>query len=109
MLIPRIELAFQDQGEALEVIKTGIRRELLADSSDSSDSSRDWVWRGTDHWDNLQSFVFRDDAIEFLFAPYTVGPYSRGSQSALIKYSEIVQLMRHEFVHALDISHLNCR
>jgi len=62
-----------------------------------------WVERGTNVWEDFSAFVFKKDGIEILFAPYEVSCYALGPQSVLVSYKLLLNLMRIEYLQALDL------
>jgi hypothetical protein len=117
ILIEALKDIFQDPDTALDALRAQVREQLyqvrvsISDDDDDETQTLDsaWIDRGTEHWENFDSFVFRPDAIEILFAPYDVTAYAFGPQSAKIPYTGIVTLMRTEYVSALEIQHLALR
>lgn len=99
------------QDDALAIIAGECRRQLLdVAESDGSEGDpialdEDWVISGTKSWDDFEAFLFVEDGIEILFAPYHVAAYAYGSQTALVPYKLINQLMPPHYASALDIEY----
>ena len=110
--ISSLEDLFFDKENALIKIQTYVREQLkkiqISDSSDDQGYSLDpeGIDRGTKEWSDFSALIFRDEQIEFLFAPYQVAPYACGAQFSEIPYSLIIHLMKPEFLSALEIENL---
>lgn len=105
ILIEKLEMIFENPDEALSIIRDECRTQLR--SKELSDDN--WIEQGTAEWDHYRAFVFDDEGIELLFAPYQVGPYAAGPQSAIVLYSKIVPTIKPEFQTALGIEYLRYR
>jgi hypothetical protein len=104
---------FKEPGKAFEVIQR-IVRDKLCEPKEAVDGNeeveyeldRDLVDRGTENWESISSFIFKEDGIEILFDPYQVASYAEGPQSAEVSYSDIWRMIRPEYLSALDKEHL---
>jgi hypothetical protein len=106
--IPSLKHIFRDD-TALGIIQSEVRQQLLAHSSTQEElpsRDREWVEKGTEHWENFRAFVFKEKELELFFAPYQVDCFAAGPQSATIKYDRIAALMLKEYVYSLGIGHL---
>lgn len=110
--IRTLEDIFQEPKAAFAIVQSHIREELYKvrisaePEAEPWELEREWVDSGTEKWEDLNSFVFRNKGIEILFAPYSVAAYALGAQAAEIPYEKIRSLMRNEYVSALGIPHL---
>jgi hypothetical protein len=110
--ISSLEDFFFDKENALIQIQTHVREQLKnvlsSDSSENDGYSLDpnEINMGTNEWSDFSAFIFKEEQIEFLFAPYQVAPYAYGSQSSEIPYSLVIPFMKPEFLSALEIEHL---
>jgi ribosomal silencing factor RsfS len=111
--IMRLQDIFSDAYAALAIIQTEVRKHLLSLSFDGMTSDGEplkllqhEVHSGTETWDDLQTFIFGDEGIEFQFGSYHVAPYAFGPQSASVAYDSVARLMRPHFACALGIEHL---
>lgn len=103
---------FVNVKDAFPVLQKLVRDSLLESSKDEQGNNyldKDHVHRGTESIDDLSSFVFREDALEILFAPYHVSGYAAGPQEAKVPYEAICELVKPEYASALDIDHLRYR
>jgi hypothetical protein len=102
---------FRDQAESLCVLQSATRSQLLAvrfsDTDEDSGLDADWVEKGTQNWDDFSAFSFRENFIEVYFSPYQVAGYACGPQFAEIRYETINELMKPEYVSALEISYVS--
>ena len=110
--ISSLEDLFFDKENAFIQIQTYVREQLkkiqISDSSDDQGYSLDpeWIDRGTKEWSDFSAYIFREEKIEFLFAPYQVAGYACGAQFSEIPYSLIIPFMKPEFLSALEIENL---
>ena len=102
------EIFDEPSNEALKVLQSSVREQLLApkfavEGEESWSLNPAWVERGTNAWENFHAFVFKEDGIEILFAPYEVSCYADGPQSVVVSYKPLLSLMKMEYLHALDL------
>jgi len=93
--------------EALAVLKKEIESQLLVEGKKREidvDYFREQIRDGLRDWESLNSFIFAEDGIEFLFGPYHVAPYALGSWFATIPYSDVKEHMLKPYQDALGIS-----
>jgi hypothetical protein len=83
--------------------------ELTKDETGKSHLDDDEVNSGTASFADFSSFVFREDFIEILFAPYHVGPYAAGPQEAHVAYADIFEFVKPDYASALEIDTLKYR
>lgn len=108
-LIPSLDMLFEDDSGALQVITKLVRDELLSKPT-SNEPDREayvldseYINEGTKSWDDFRCFTFQENGIEFLFAPYQVAAYACGPQFAFVKYEHLVLLLKEEFRSALEL------
>lgn len=104
-------IVFVDEKAAFTSVQAHVRSQLLAtqigdQESDPQYLELEWVNRGTESWDDFAAFVFGEDGIEILFAPYHVAPYACGPQFAKLTYEDIFHTLKPVFVAALELEHL---
>lgn len=63
-----------------------------------------WVDDGTLEPSHFGAFVFREEYVEFLFAPYQVDSYAGGSHEVQVSYREFAKRIKREYVEALGIA-----
>ncbi len=102
------EIFDEPSSEALKELQSSVREQLLApkfsvEREESWSLDPQWVERGTNAWEDFSAFVFKKDGIEILFAPYEVSCYALGPQSVLVSYKLLLNLMRIEYLQALDL------
>lgn len=101
---------FGNSSEALSVLQTDIRvqltREVQLAEGEWVTLDQFWIEEGTKDWDELSSFVVRPDGLEFLFAPYQVGPYAFGAHRVRVGYERIAAFMRPEICEALELGEI---
>ena len=112
MYIPDLSFIFRDETVALDRVQRIVRRQLLEvflgePGDDLVKLDEDWVVRGTESWGDFRAFVFGNEGIELLFAPYHVAPYACGPQFARVNYSDINDLVKSTFGTALEIEYLS--
>jgi hypothetical protein len=103
---------FVDAKVAFPKLQELVRDNLLKSSQDEQGNShldKDHVYIGTQSFDDFSSFVFREDALEILFAPYHVSAYAAGPQEAHVPYKEIFEFVKPDYASALEIDHLRYR
>ncbi len=103
---------FIDADAAFPSLQQLVRNSLMESTKDEAGISflaADDVYLGTASFADLSSFVFREDFIEILFAPYHVGPYAAGPQEAHVAYTDIFELVKPDYASALEIDHLGYR
>jgi hypothetical protein len=109
--IPSLESIFSEPEKALAQIRNYVRQELYRqhDYPDHDEEAKaftiDWIDQGTSDWPQFSSFVFAEDNLELLFAPYQVAAYVFGAQYVALSYQMIVPLMRPEIRSALGVEH----
>lgn len=108
--IPDLSFIFTDETIALNRIQRIVRGQLLEVSlgepgEDSIKLEEDWVLSGTDSWDDFRAFVFGNEGIDLLFAPYHVAPYACGPQFASVEYADVYDLVKPTFSTALEIEY----
>lgn len=109
--IHALEDIFSDPAEALKNVQDVTRSQLGAglfegDNDDAKSFGKGWIERGTDKWSDFSAFVFSENSIDFLFAPYQVASYAEGAKFAEVPYDAIVHLIRPDFRSLLDIEYL---
>jgi len=105
-LIEEIQQLFQKENEALEIIRTEARRQLLEVSGNEDPDYKldeEWVNKGTENWEDFQSFGFTETGLEITFDPYHVAAYAFGPQYIQVKYDLIGKYLKKEFRSALDL------
>jgi hypothetical protein len=115
--IKRLESVFLDseRDRTLSIIQTicrdKLRAKFLAEQNGEplGEFESDWINEGTKDWDCFNSFLFRENGVELLFAPYTVACYAAGPQSIDISYKLIFEAMKREYACALGIEYLAYR
>ncbi|MEP9397923.1 TIR domain-containing protein [Mesorhizobium sp. KR2-14] len=109
VLISELRQIFTDEEAALEIVRNECRSQLRQALSQGSEPEfyNDWIDGGTSEWDDFGAFVFAQDAVEILFAPYQVASYADGPQAATIAYRALLRLIKPEFQTALGIEHLH--
>jgi len=113
ILIEDFRNIFANEISAFEIIQGSARSQLKAfeimDDEPGSEIYRldeEWVDRGTESWDDFQSFFFKRDSIEIVFDPYSVATYALGRQIISIPYSLVWEHIYSHFKHALGIQYL---
>lgn len=84
----------------------------LIDESENATSASDianQIEDGTLNWENFRSFIFKENGIEFLFAPYHVAAYACGPQLAEVPYEILLDYIKPEYQSALSIEYLKFR
>lgn len=105
--IRSLEMIFDDQAKALEVIQHEARSELIATLGEAGEEvDEEWVERGTKEWSDFHAFTFEEKGIELLFPPYQIASYAEGSHTALLTYEKIADLVSPIFKSALDIEYM---
>lgn len=111
-LISSLQSFFVEPNNALAVIQEEVRAQLhavqLEVTADDEGATLecDWIERGTKEWSDFGAFVFGQDKLDLLFAPYQVATYACGAQFAEIPFARLATLIRPEFRSALGIEHL---
>lgn len=114
-LINGISSIFNSPTDALPALQAIVRRILTTVESEPEEDQGaypldlDWVERGTREWADFCCFIPKEDGIEFLFAPYQVASYAQGPQFAIVSYSDIIELIRPEYLSAFGIEHIAYR
>ena len=112
ILIDSLEKIFKDGDSAFLVIRDLVRQQLYEVAFDGEDGDepwkldKEWIDRGTEEWKDFSSFVFKEESVEFLFAPYHVAAYACGPQVAEIPYTEFWILIEDIYLSALDLEPL---
>jgi hypothetical protein len=106
--ISSLALIFSSPHEAWPLVQKLFRDQLLAVNLAEPDSEPvkldpDSVHRGTEDWDDLNSFVFQDSGIEILFAPYQVAAYACGPQFVHLPYESVMKYLIQAFASALEL------
>jgi hypothetical protein len=106
-LIASLEVMFEDPQAALVSIQNKVRGQLLSERAEDGQPLLfdDQVLDGTKAWTDFRSFAFDDKGVEFLFAPYQVGAYAAGPQTARIEFEVIAPLLKPAFRSALGVEH----
>ncbi|MGJ0534439.1 MAG: TIR domain-containing protein [Methylocystis sp.] len=99
---------FKDPDQALVKLQSISRKQLLEkrfgdDGEERCGLEAECVNEGTKDWDDFRNFVFLDDGIRLLFAPYAVAAYAFGPQAVKIDYRDIVLDLAPLYVSALGI------
>lgn len=102
---------FTNPDTALNEFQAEVKHQLyqmrLGDDSEEKFSlDPEWVDRGTDSWEAFEAYIFGEEGIEILFAPYQVAAYACGPQFAKVNYAKIVKLIRAEYKSLLEIEHI---
>lgn len=111
-LIPSLLSTFTEFTLAQTMIREEVRKVLYAVrmSQEMGDEDRaldpKWIDSGTESLTALDTFWFTQTGLEFLFAPYQVGSYADGPQSALVPYETVIPWMRREILDALGLNHV---
>ena len=103
---------FTDTDNALNMLQAEVRLLLyqvrLGDDTEEKISlETEWVDKGTENWSDFEAFVFGDNGIEILFAPYQVAAYACGPQFAEVGYIKLVELINPQYRCLLGIEHIN--
>jgi TIR domain/Protein of unknown function (DUF3298) len=110
--ISSLEDLFFDKENAFIKIQTYLRNQLkkirISEANNEEVYSLDpeVIDSGTEEWNDISAFIFREEKIEFLFAPYQVAAYACGAQFSEIPYSLIIPFIKPEFLSALGIEYL---
>jgi hypothetical protein len=110
--ISSLDELFFDKENALIKIQAYVRDQLkkiqISEASEDEGYSLDpeGIESGTKEWSDFSAFIFREEQIEFLFAPYQVAAYACGAQFSEIPYSLVLPFMKPEFLSALEIENL---
>ncbi|MES2405824.1 MAG: TIR domain-containing protein [Pseudomonadota bacterium] len=93
--IHALEDIFLEPLEALKKIQDEARSQLNAEffehsNDDAQSLGKDWIERGTEKWSDYSAFVFSENSIDLLFAPYQVASYAEGAKFAEVPYETIV-------------------
>lgn len=109
--MPELALLFGHQEEALAVIQTAVRAQLLSRRDEDGTQLLDqaWVESGTSKWENLAIHEYLKDGLRFLFAPYHVAAYALGSFSVEVPYSAIARYMQPAYRKLLGIDDRGAR
>ena len=105
-----IEL-FEDPKEVFPILQEEVRKclyEILCDSESATSRSkrrREWINKGTENWDGLDTFAFTETGLEIMFAPYRVADYASGSHSCFIPYTMLVPSMKSHYVNEMKLGH----
>ncbi|WP_312137153.1 TIR domain-containing protein [Brevundimonas sp.] len=104
----RLEKWFSDEDAALSIIQATVKEELLKLRWDDEEDDKPLLMEedidsGTSSWSDFSSFSLGEEAIEFFFGAYQVGPYVVGPQSASVPYAKIAKYMNHTLRSALNI------
>ncbi|MDP2377307.1 TIR domain-containing protein [Reyranella sp.] len=108
-LVRSLREVFDQTEKALPIIQQEIRNRLgdLSLGNDGADEKwkldPDWIDRGTAEWDHFSAYVFGEDGLEVLFAPYQVGPYAAGAHSVKIPFDLFAGLMRADYISAMHL------
>lgn len=111
ILIDTLEQIFIDPLKGLLILQSLVREKLKgvklegfeADEYFSLDPTA--IDAGTQSWADFNSFIFKENGIEFLFAPYYVAAYACGPQFAEIPYIDLIDFIRPEYQSALEIEY----
>jgi hypothetical protein len=112
ILIESLEQIFTNPPEALLKLQSCVRNELKNTKLGGPEEDHMFyldaaqVDSGTRDWNAFDSFIFNEDCIEFLFAPYQVAAYVCGPQFAEVPYAELIEFIRPEYQSALEIEHI---
>lgn len=115
ILIESIDQIFTNSSIALSVVQNHVRNTLknsLIDESENATSASDianQIEDGTLNWENFRSFIFKENGIVFLFAPYHVAAYACGPQLAEVPYEILLDYIKPEYQSALSIEYLKFR
>lgn len=101
--IVSLEILFIDKDASFNVIQNMVRRELRRQRAGDEYSDPDWIDRGTSSWADFQNFIFDDDHITFLFAPYAVDCFAAGPQYVNVNYDVVAGFMTREAVAGLSL------
>ena len=104
----RLEKWFSDEGAAFSVIQATVKDELLKLRWDNDEDDKPLLMEedidsGTSGWSDFSNFSLGEEAVEFYFGAYQVGPYVVGPQSASVPYAKIAKYMNHTLRSALNI------
>jgi hypothetical protein len=106
--VDKLDELFTDPSAALALIQAEVRKQLLnppeAEENEDSRLDKEWVLKGTQTWEQFDAFALTEDGISLVFAPYAVAPYAYGPQTAKIPYPLVVDLLKREFAHALELN-----
>jgi hypothetical protein len=105
--ITSLQSMFDDDAGSLEVIRNLLRKQLLEPvntglEGDAANLEKEWVFSGTEGWESFRAFIFDEDGLEVLFAPYQVACYAAGPQFAKIPYEEFKHLLSRTYANALQ-------
>ncbi|AMO94538.1 hypothetical protein CFter6_1841 [Collimonas fungivorans] len=112
ILIESLEQIFITSSEAFLNVQNSVRNKLMAIKLGSPEEEHqvcldsNGIALGTQNWSDFNSFIFKEDCIEFLFAPYQVAAYACGPQFAEVPYIELIEFIRPEYQSALEIEHI---
>lgn len=104
--LENIEDIFVNPSEAIVVLQENIRRELLKielndDGMELVRLSEGSVIDGTSNFQDFSEFVFTDDGLMVLFAPYQVAAFAFGPQRATVKWRVLRPLVKQHILCAL--------
>lgn len=110
LLIDDLRCVFSEQEQALTTIREEARLQLRDDliNGEMGDNSflEERIESGTADWNCFGAFVFDEDGIRILFAPYQVASYADGPQAVVVSYRKLLPYMKSEFQTALAVEHL---
>jgi hypothetical protein len=97
---------FADESASLEIIRDLVRKRLLAPETgglvdDAPGLEESTVLSGTEDWDCFRAFVFDEDGLEILFAPYQVACYAAGPEFVKLPHKEFAHLLSRPYRNAL--------
>lgn len=105
--IRSLEDIFAEPMKALPVLQK-LARSQIADRLREMDAEPDveWIDSGTANWADFGAFTFGESAVDLYFQQYQVAAYVFGPQNAILPYSDIIKLMKPEYVSALEIENI---
>ncbi|WP_242913414.1 TIR domain-containing protein [Brevundimonas pishanensis] len=106
----RLERWFSEEETVLSIIQATVKEELLKlrwddDEEDTPLLMEDDIVNGTSSWSDFSNYSLGEEAIEFFFGAYQVGPYAVGPQSAQVPYSKVAKYMNDTLRSALNITY----
>ena len=111
-LISSLEKVFAEPDSTFVILQADVREQLyrILIGDDSTGGAqpldKDRIDSGTENWRDFSAFVFGEQGLEILFAPYHIAGYVCGPQLADIPYDRLAKLMRPEYQSALQVEHL---
>jgi TIR domain/Protein of unknown function (DUF3298) len=116
LYISRLRDLFENQEDAFVRVQTFVRQQLKGKRISEEETEaepyqldEDWVDNGTESWDDLQAFFFRESSIEIIFDPYSVAAYAFGRHVVNVPYAVIIDLIKNCYKYALGIQYLEYR